>query len=46
VFMSGGAVDHRVERFLAEQAPARIDKPFGSEALRSFVEMRVAALRA
>ncbi|MFO0634535.1 MAG: response regulator [Nannocystaceae bacterium] len=45
VFMSGGAIDERIDRFLAEQAPARIDKPFTSDALRRLVAARGAAAK-
>ncbi|MBX7078833.1 MAG: response regulator, partial [Nannocystaceae bacterium] len=46
VFMSGGAIDERIDRFLAEQAPARIDKPFTSDALRRLVAAHAAAGKA
>lgn len=40
VFISGGAITAEAEAFLSEPGRERLDKPFGSEALREMIERR------
>jgi CheY-like chemotaxis protein len=42
VFMTGGSFNARTREFFETSAPARLDKPFDLEALRSLVRDRIA----